>query len=127
MTYIKVPEYLYNTRLLEEIRDHIVDKKDSYIKLSDAEKSKLVKICLDILGEDAWEVIIESEDRHMIMSHFKRFLATSKQEHAQDMAIAMEYIACSHFSKYFVRLFEEQNQISRDMFKLEQRYSAEKL
>ena len=99
-----IPTCFYNPSLINLIDSLIDDGYKSYCSLSDAERDRVITLCIDALGDDAYSCIIDSD--HMIPD-FKRYVLSCKHEDAVKLARHLHEAAVIYFSETMRNLFDE--------------------
>ena len=113
MTYI--PSCYYHKSITKEIDTLIDDGYASYDDILDVDKDMLVARCIEVLGEDAYELIMNED----ILSGLKRCIIYGKQEDSQDLVEVMKTKAMEYFSKPLTDLFEERRSFNSMMMNFE--------
>lgn len=116
MKYIS--ECFYTKPLLKLIDNLIDDGFRSYENLSDADKDNIVALCIDALGDEAFECIMASFDT---ISNLKKYILTGKRDDAYDLAIMMRDAASDYFRDVMECLFIERLNQSESYNSLEHR------
>ena len=102
-----IPNCYYDKALLKLIDNNISDGFKSYSSLEDIEKELIAAQCIEILGDDAYTCIIESENFYKTLNHFKKFLRTADQSESYDLVQSMIKNAVEYFTDVMDLLFDE--------------------
>jgi hypothetical protein len=105
-----IPKCYYTKPLLKLIDDYISDGYKYYSDLDDLNKELVAAECMDALGDDAHECIVESENFCKTINYFKKFLRTAKEEHSYDLVQVMASNAIEYFSGVMDELFSERRE-----------------
>ena len=99
-----IPACYYNTSLINLI-DYLIDEGfKSYSSLSDAERDRIIALCIESLGDDSYSCIIDSD--HMMLD-LKRYVLSCKHEDALKLACHLHEAAINYFCEPMTSLFEE--------------------
>lgn len=113
-----IPKYLYDERIHGYISDLISRGSTSFYDLHDHERDLLTTKIIDVLGTDAYSIIIGSDDFDKTLTYFSNFLKTANKEDAFNLLDQLRKNALDHYAYDLNNLFEEimeSNKTSRKM------------
>ena len=102
-----IPRCYYNKALIKIIDGYIEDGFNSYSDLSESDKEIVTAQCIDILGDDAYSCIIDSENFHKTLSHFTKILRTADKDYSYELVDTMRKNATAYFIDDMDELFDE--------------------
>jgi hypothetical protein len=102
-----IPRCYYDKTLLKLIDNFIRDGHNLYSNLDEIDQELITAQCIDILGNDAADCIVECANITWTLNHFTKFLRTSKSEHSYDLAQTMSKNAREYFARDMDELFKE--------------------
>ena len=107
------PEYFYDKRLIEQCENFVVEGKYSFEELEADDKEDLVAMLLEVMGEESYVGLVESDNLHLIMHNIKMFLRTADRQYSKDlMEVCRESV-----KEYYLPMLEElYNSISEEAF-----------
>tara|TARA_R110000851_G_scaffold223770_3_gene376615 strand:- start:285 stop:686 length:402 start_codon:yes stop_codon:yes gene_type:complete len=107
------PEYFYDKRLIEQCENFVVEGKYSFEELEADDKEDLVAMLLEVMGEESYVGLVESDNLHLIMHNIKMFLRTADRQYSKDlMEVCRESV-----KEYYLPMLEElYNSISEEDF-----------
>lgn len=102
-----IPRCFYNKELLSLINFYIDLNNKSYSSLNDSDKEIITAKCIEILGEDAYQCIIDSPNLANTLSNLSKFLKSGSSENAYDLVRTMAENATTYFEDTMNDLFDE--------------------
>lgn len=107
MSYIyTIPSFLYDKRIYECLYTLAYDH-ESYSDLDDEDKELLVVKIIDVLGTDAYQIIIGSDNFDKTLQYFSKFLQTGNSMDSYDLVVQMRENAVEHYAYDLEQLFNE--------------------
>ena len=117
MSYVySIPQFLYDKRIHSYLQSLIDEGAKSYESLDEYEKENLVIRIIQVLGTDAYQIIIGSDNFDKTLGYFSKFLQTAKSEDSYDLLDQMRKNAIEYYAYDLEQLFDEiveQNDNSR--------------
>lgn len=105
MTYI--PSCYYAKPILKLLDSLIDEGYQSYVSLSEADQDRVIALCMDALGDDAYSCL----DLEETTSHLQKYILSFKPEDAVRLANKMRGKALSYFKDVMIQLFDERKAI----------------
>lgn len=102
-----IPDFLYDKRIYEYIKDLITYGATSYSSLFETEKDKIVTKIIDVLGSDADQLFFGGDNYDRLLANFSRFLKTADSMDAYDTLNQMRNNAQDQYEYELDMLFEE--------------------
>lgn len=104
---ITIPKFLYDKRIynyLVELADfHLED----FHKIKELDKDNLVIRIIEVLGTDAYQVIIGAEDFDKTLKYFSRYLKSGNHHDAYDLVNELRKNSFEFYEPYLEELFNE--------------------
>jgi hypothetical protein len=114
-----IPPIFHNKELIQIIDLWIDDGFESYDKLDDGIKDKLITICLKLLGNDACDSIVDVNNLNQTLHHLRKYIETGCKDHALDLAENMRKSCHMYFEEILSLIFDERCEEKEYSFKIE--------
>jgi hypothetical protein len=101
-----IPRFLFNKEIITNINSLINIGYKSYSNLIDFDKEKIISQIINILGNDAYNLIIDSENFDKTLNYFKDFLLSESANDAFKLAKTMRKNAIEYYEDNLNDLFE---------------------
>jgi hypothetical protein len=101
-----IPQCFYDRALIKAIDSHIEDGYKSYSDLDDTDKELIAARCIELMGDDAYECIAES-DISSALRCLTRFLRSSKSDDSYDLIQTIVKNTTDYFTNSMNALFDE--------------------
>lgn len=101
-----IAQYFYDKALIKAIDSHIEDGFKSYSDLDDTDKELIAARCIELMGDDAYECLAESEVSSTL-NQLTKFLRSSKSEDSYDLLQTMVKNTTKYFASSMNALFDE--------------------
>lgn len=102
-----IPKFLYDKKIYGYISNLTCEGNYTYSSLDDFDKENITSLIIEVLGKESYEMFVDYLDFDVTSNLFKKFLSTSKTEHAYDLADFMRKQACNYYSSSLDELFKE--------------------
>lgn len=102
-----IPRVYYHKDIIALINSYIDDGFTSYHSLPEIDQERISAECIKILGTDAYDCIIQSDDFDITLHHLKQYLLTGQREYALDLAETMSKNAVQYFTNIMDSLFSD--------------------
>lgn len=100
-----IPNFLFSNEIIEPIKILIERGYKSFDKLIDFDKEKLISKIIKILGNDSYNLIIDSENFHKTLHYLSEFLISESANDAFKLAKTMRENAINYYSENINDLF----------------------
>jgi hypothetical protein len=103
----QIPQFLYDNRIVSIMDDAIEFGAVSFDKIKQDIRSSLAVAIIDVLGTDAYDLLIGSDNFDKTLKYFSAFLKTGKQEDAYDLLTQLRENSLDHYEFHLETLFNE--------------------
>ena len=103
----EIPKFMYDDRIYKCIDDMIDMSTESVGQLKEDDRDAIVTKIIDVLGTDAYQVIIGSDNFDKTLHHFSNFLKTANCEDAYKLLNRLRMNALDHYEYDIEQLFIE--------------------
>lgn len=100
-----IPSFLYDNKIYSYIESLVLKGVDDFYDLHEEEKDHITILIIDVLGADAYNIIIGSDDLDKTLNCFKNFLQTASREDAVETLYQMRTNALDHYAYSISLLF----------------------
>ncbi len=101
-----IPRFLFSKEITDNINHLIQIGYKSFNQLIDFDKEKLISQIIKTLGNDAYNLIIDSEHFDKTLNHFSDFLLSESVNDAFKLAKTMRQNAIEYYADNLNDLFE---------------------
>jgi hypothetical protein len=101
-----IPHYLYEKPIYSYL-ETLIDNGLHVYDLDEEEREDLVVRIIQVLGTDAYNVIIGSDDFDKTLNYFSKFLQTADPSDLYDLGCQMRDNALDHYNYDLEQLFNE--------------------
>lgn len=102
-----IPPCYYHPSILRLIDSYVRDDIKRYSDLEQYDKELITAQILEVLGEEAYDAIIQSDNLHSTIHHLKQYMVTGQKEYAFDLAETMSKNASVYYIDVMDLLFSE--------------------
>lgn len=103
-----IPKYLYEKPIYSLLESFIYeDNIGSYSSLEESDKEYLALRIIKVLGTDAYNIIIGSNNFDKTLHYFSKFLQTANPSDLYDLGCQMRSNALDHYDYDLEQLFNE--------------------
>jgi hypothetical protein len=83
---------------------------ESYDDLEETDQELIASECIKLLGNDAYDFIVEPDNFSKAISHFQKFIATGSQLEGYDFLSILRENAIHHYAPIMNELFMERSE-----------------
>jgi hypothetical protein len=103
-----IPQCYYHSSILDFIKDKIdYSGIKSFDYLDDIDQEKLTTLCMDTLGHDAYQVLIEGDNTDNTITHLKKYMLTADMDEAYELLSSIKKNAVQSIKNHMNDLFED--------------------
>lgn len=100
-----IPNFLMDKRIYNYVESLVLKGVDDFYELHEEERDQITILIIDVLGADAYNIIIGSDDLDKTLNSFKNFLQTASREDAVETLYQMRSNALDHYAYSISLLF----------------------
>jgi hypothetical protein len=105
-----IPNVYYHKDIINLVDGYLEEGYSDYDALDDGHKESLSTLCIKVLGNDAYEAIIDEKYLHLTLHHLTKYMLLGSREYAYDLAETMRKNAINYFSDVLNDLFNERSE-----------------
>jgi len=102
-----IPKFLYDSRIYNLVSDLVSEGYVNYDEIPTAEKDNIVIKIIEVLGSDAYNLIIGHDDFDKTLNYFSNFLKTANHNDAYNLLYQMRKNAIDQYEYELNNLFIE--------------------
>lgn len=114
-----IPQFFYDARIYDYINELVTFGATDFSSILDTERDNITIKIIDVLGADAYNILIGSDDFDKLLNNFKTFLKTANSESAYETLQTMRSNALDHYAVHIEDLMDEIKDSRRNTRRIE--------
>lgn len=104
---INIPNYMYDERIYSYAESLIDEGFLSYHAISTSDKEHFITLIIDVLGEEAYQILIGSDNLDKTLHLFAKYLKSKSKIDSENFISALRENALDYYDYYLQNLFDE--------------------